>query len=105
MRAGRVKIRSRMVVTRRVIDGGKAVASLACHFTGPHSPSKLDLERNEVFAKLIAIVLRGRQHIPVAEPLFDWAVEIRIASSQPAWQSRKLSPQRTQRFTEEIPGA
>ena len=53
-----------------VMDGGKAIASLACHFTRPHSPSKLDLERNEVFAKLIAIVLRGRQPLSIAEPLF-----------------------------------
>ena len=43
-----------------VISRNAAIASLACHFTEPHTPSALDIERNEVFAKLIAIVLGGQ---------------------------------------------
>lgn len=43
-----------------VMDGDTAIASLACHFTEPHTPSDVDIERNEAFAKLFAIVLRAR---------------------------------------------
>ncbi len=56
-----------------VLDGDKAIASLACHYAQPQEPTKLDVERNEVFAKLIAISMRGRQMLPVAEPFFAWA--------------------------------
>ncbi len=52
-----------------VMDGDKAIASLACHFVKPNVPSDLDIERNEVFAKLIAISLRGRP-ISITEPFF-----------------------------------
>src|SRR5215475_6938595 len=31
-----------------VLDGDKAIASLACHYADPRSPSKIDIERNEV---------------------------------------------------------
>ncbi len=55
-----------------VLDGGKAIGSLACHFDAPHSPSPVDIERNSVFAKLIGIALRGRNEIPVPEPLFAY---------------------------------
>ena len=53
-----------------VLDGDKAIASLACHYPAPHTPSALDIERNEVFAKLIAISLKGRTPLSVAEPIF-----------------------------------
>jgi GAF domain-containing protein len=56
-----------------VIDEEKAVGSLACHFTTPHSPAKIDIERNEVFAKLIAISLRGRETPLLDQPLFSSA--------------------------------
>ena len=56
-----------------VLDNGKAIASLACHYAKPHTPSNLDIERNEVFAKLIAISLKGRI-VSLAEPLFVPAV-------------------------------
>ena len=61
-----------------VLDGDKPIASLACHFAKPHSPSPLDLERNEVFAKLIAISLRGRQPLPCDEPSFSWAPSAQV---------------------------
>lgn len=41
-----------------LLDGENAMGSLACHFTKPHSPTRLDIERNEVFARLFAISLR-----------------------------------------------
>lgn len=50
-----------------VLDGDRAIASLACHYIQPFSPSPLDIERNEVFARLIAISIRGR----VPMPFFD----------------------------------
>jgi GAF domain-containing protein len=53
-----------------VLVGDKAIASLACHYTAPHHPSQLDIERNEVFAKLIAISLKGRLPANLAEPVF-----------------------------------
>ena len=53
-----------------VLDGDKAVASLACHFAKPHTPSQLDIERNQVFANLISISMRGRNPLPILEPFF-----------------------------------
>jgi GAF domain-containing protein len=42
-----------------VIRKDEAVASLACHYTRPHTPSEVDIARNEHFAKLIAISWEG----------------------------------------------
>ncbi|MGH9587980.1 MAG: GAF domain-containing protein [Acidobacteriaceae bacterium] len=53
-----------------VIDGDTVIASLACHFTHPHSPSAVDIERNEAFAKLFAICLRARFPLPLDRPYF-----------------------------------
>ena len=58
-----------------VLDGDRAIGSLACHFTEPHSPTPVDIERNEVFAKLIAISLRGRENPVLGEPVFTAALE------------------------------
>jgi len=55
-----------------VLRGDEAIGSLACHYVAPHSPSALDIERNEVFAKLISIALRGREDTLLAEPFFAW---------------------------------
>jgi GAF domain-containing protein len=65
-----------------VMDGDKAIASLACHFAHPHVPTALDIERNEVFAKLIAISLRGRQPISIENPLFASAADTREQEQQ-----------------------
>lgn len=54
-----------------VLDGDTAIASLACHFVAPRTPSQLDIERNEVFAKLISISLRGRSETAIPEPMFS----------------------------------
>ena len=69
-RSGAEASRIRAAFSVPVLDGDKAIASLACHYTQPHEPTHLDIERNEVFAKLIAIILSSRQTHPVAEPLF-----------------------------------
>jgi GAF domain len=54
-----------------VLDGDTAIASLACHFDVPHTPSQLDIERNQVFAKLIAITLHSTPPASVATtPVF-----------------------------------
>lgn len=58
-----------------VLDDGKAIGSLACHYTRPHTPSKLDIERNEVFANLIGIALRGAELASFAEPRFTYPAE------------------------------
>lgn len=52
-----------------VIDGDTVIASLACHFTKPHTPTHLDIERNEVFANLFAISLRGRMPFVTGKPI------------------------------------
>jgi GAF domain-containing protein len=51
-------------------EGENVIASLACHYTGPHTPSPLDVERNEHFARLIAIVLKSRGLITPKRPIF-----------------------------------
>ena len=65
-----------------VLDKERAIASLACHFDQRHEPTKLDIERNEVFAKLIAITLGSRKPETAAEPLFSFAekLPLRIVS-------------------------
>ena len=52
-----------------VIDGDTVIASLARHFTHPHTPSQLDIERNEVFANLFAISLRGRMPLEIGDAI------------------------------------
>lgn len=69
-RAGALASPIRAAFSVPVMDGDKAIASLACHFTEPHSPSELDIERNQVFANLFAISLRGRVPFAVDEPIF-----------------------------------
>jgi GAF domain-containing protein len=46
-----------------VFEGDKVIASLACHYTAPHTPSTLDIERNQHFARLIAITIKGREFL------------------------------------------
>lgn len=72
-REGALASQIRAAFSVPVLDGDKAIASLACHFSAPHSPSKLDIERNEVFAKLIAISLKGRPLGSAVEPFFSFA--------------------------------
>ena len=52
-----------------VFEDGDVIASLACHYTVPHVPSALDIDRNEHFARLIAITLKGRE-TAAYEPIF-----------------------------------
>lgn len=56
-----------------VTDGDKVLASLAVHFHHAHRPTPVDIERNEVFARLFAISLRSRQPMAVGEPQFAYA--------------------------------
>ena len=51
-------------------EGGEAIASLACHYTTPYSPSDLDIERNQHFARLIAITLKGAGPRSSRQPVF-----------------------------------
>lgn len=74
-REGAINSPIRAAFSVPVLDGDKAIASLACHYTAPHVPTKLDIERNEVFARLISISMRGRQPIQFSEPFFAWAIE------------------------------
>lgn len=67
-RAGAVASPIRAGFSVPVMDGDEAIASLACHFTDPHTPTDLDLERNQVFANLFAISLRGRRPFGAEQP-------------------------------------
>ena len=69
-RAGAEQSPIRAAFSVPVIDGDTAIASLACHFTAAHQPSELDIQRNEVFANLIAISLRGRMPLEIDQPFF-----------------------------------
>ena len=69
-RKGAVDSPIRAAFSVPVMDGDTAIASLACHFTEPHAPSDLDLERNRVFANLFAISLRGRMPIVIDQPIY-----------------------------------
>jgi GAF domain-containing protein len=55
-----------------VLEGDTAIASLACHYTAPHTPSALDIERNQHFARIIAISTKGRGPILSEKPVFAW---------------------------------
>ena len=71
-RRGAVASAVRAAFSVLVLNGDRAIASLACHYMEPHAPSAIDIERNEVFAKLISIALRGREGTPIPEPYFVW---------------------------------
>lgn len=64
-----------------VLDGDKAIASLACHFSSVHTPSRSDIERNQAFARLIAIALKGRTDISFEQPICTYPL---TASLTPA---------------------
>jgi GAF domain-containing protein len=53
-----------------VFQEGEVIAALACHYTAPHVPSAVDIDRNEHFARLIAITLKGRGTGIPAAPIF-----------------------------------
>ncbi len=57
-----------------VFQGERVIASLACHFDKPHVPADIDIQRNEVFARLIGISLPGvLMGSSAPGPLFSWA--------------------------------
>src|SRR5258708_4401728 len=50
---------------------GKVYGSIACHFRKVHSPSRYDVERNEIFAQLIAFALDEASRPPQTEVAAD----------------------------------
>jgi len=38
----------------------------------PHTPTQDDVERNEVFARLIANTLKGREAFDSGQPILTW---------------------------------
>ena len=65
-RAGAAESPIRAAFSVPVIDGDTVLASLACHFNRAHTPSNVDLDRNQAFAKLFAIILRSRAPLTIA---------------------------------------
>ena len=53
-----------------VFQGKEVIASLACHYAAAHTPSALDIDRNQHFARLIAISLKGRGALSALAPIF-----------------------------------
>jgi GAF domain-containing protein len=53
-----------------VFQDDEVIGSLACHFTQPHTPTAVDIDRNEHFARLIAITLKGRGVTWPRAPIF-----------------------------------
>lgn len=69
-RAGAVNSPIRAGFSVPVMDGDTVIASLACHFTQPHTPSEADIERNKAFANLFAISLHTRLPLSLDKPYF-----------------------------------
>lgn len=53
-----------------VFQDDEVVGSLACHYTAPYRPTPADIDRNEHFARLIAITLKGHQPSRSYVPIF-----------------------------------
>lgn len=53
-----------------VVVADKAIAALACHYTKPHLPNNVDIQRNQVFAKLIGVALRDYSVESLQKPFF-----------------------------------
>jgi len=64
-----------------VLQGDAAIGSLACHFASAHTPTRVDVERNEVFARLIAIALKGLEPPGLAEPICSWRAPMEAVSA------------------------
>jgi GAF domain-containing protein len=71
-RDGAVRSPIRAAFSVPVFTEDKVIASLACHYTAPHIPSALDIERNQHFARLIAITLKGDEATASRKPIFSW---------------------------------
>lgn len=69
-RAGAVDSPIRAAFSVPVMHEDAVIASLACHFNRPHSPSPEDIERNQAFAKLLTISLRARYPLVFDQPYF-----------------------------------
>jgi len=70
-REGASKSPIRAAFSVPVFEGRDAIASLACHYTCPHTPTALDIERNEHFARLIAITMKGSGPASHQAPIFS----------------------------------
>ena len=60
-RNGATKSLIRAAFSVPVFQGDTVIASLACHYTDPHTPSAVEIERNEHFARLIAMTMKGSE--------------------------------------------
>jgi GAF domain-containing protein len=75
-RDGAVNSPIRAAFSVPVFEGDKVIASLACHYPAPHTPTALDIDRNQHFARLIAITLKGRKLMSPLLPVFAWPAPI-----------------------------
>lgn len=66
-----------------VFEGDEIIASLACHYTAPHTPCALDIERNQHFARIIAITMKGREATNANKPVFAWPPDKKFQTAMP----------------------
>lgn len=66
-----------------VLDADNAIASLACHYTAPYFPTALDIERNEHFARLIAITLKDAVPMGARKTIFVQPREVSARELEP----------------------
>jgi len=71
-REGAVRSPIRAAFSVPVFQDDEVIASLACHFTAPHTPTPLEIERNEHFARLISIILKGAEPTSTSKAIFVW---------------------------------
>jgi GAF domain-containing protein len=81
-REGAAKSVIRAAFSVPVLDGSDAIASLACHYAMPHIPTALDIERNEHFAKLIAITLKDAVPVGARKTIYVQPREVSVRELQ-----------------------
>ncbi len=71
-REGAVNSPIRAAFSVPVFEQDAVIASLACHYAAPHVPTPLDIERNQHFARLIAITMKSGEALTHRKPVFSW---------------------------------
>jgi GAF domain-containing protein len=64
-----------------VFQGENVIASLACHYDRPYTPTSADIERNENFAKLIGVSLLELRGIAPQQLSFNSAQDAEAVAS------------------------
>jgi GAF domain-containing protein len=82
-REGAAKSIIRAAFSVPVFDGDRVIASLACHFSTAHTPTALDIERNEHFAKLIGMTVKAAPPANARTIIFVQPRELSVRELEP----------------------